>query len=299
VSRRAPRPLPGPRAVRPDGPPGPPGGRELAHDESSEPANYHAVALARGLTILRALADADAPLGLAALQGRTTIPKSTLVRLLNVLAEGEYVVRVDETPSFWLGPAVMPLAESYASALDVSASARKVLERLAMSAGQTTNVAILDGADVVHLCVVEPDRPIRFRSSTGSREGAYHTGVGKVLLAFTDASELDGHLPTEPFPALTRRTITKRRDLVGELESIRRRGYSFDNEEGDFGVCCLAVPIRRGPDVVAALSVTGPAGELAGPAGQRLLPFIRQAAVSLEEEHQFHYALENVRRSLR
>jgi DNA-binding IclR family transcriptional regulator len=227
------------------------------------------------------------------------MPKSTLVRLLSVLTEAEYVVRVDETPSFWLGPSVMPLAESYASALDISACAGDVLERLAAASGQTTNIAILDGPDVVHLCVMEPDRPIRFRSTTGSRDGAYRTGLGKVLLAFTEPAKLDEHLLAEPFPAMTKRTITKRRDLVSELEHIRRAGYAFDNEEGDAGVCCLAVPIRRGSEVVAALSVTGPAGEFSVPARERFLPPLREAALSLERKDQFHYALQIVRRSLR
>lgn len=282
-----------PPVERGDGRDGP--GRQ----DAEQRGNYHVTALTRGLFILRALSESGSALGLAALQDRTNMPKSTLVRLLSVLAEAEYVVRVDEAPSYWLGPSVMPLAESYTAALDISACSRDVLEGLARTTGQTANIAILDGPDVVHLCVIEPDRPIRFRSSTGSRDGAYRTGLGKVLLAFTVDGDLDSHLPPEPYPATTKRTITKRRDLVAELDNIRRSGYAFDNEEGDVGVCCLAVPIRRGPDVVAALSVTGPAGEFAGPARERLLLPIREAALVLENSNQFHYALQFVRRSLR
>jgi IclR family acetate operon transcriptional repressor len=273
--------------------------RDGAGEDGPERANYHVAALTRGLVILRVLSEAGSPLGLASLRERTTMPKSTLVRLLSVLTEAEYVVRVDETPSFWLGPSVMPLAESYASSLDISASAEEALGRLAAASGQTANVAILDGTDVVHLCVVEPDRPIRFRASTGSREAAYRTGLGKVLLAFTDTGQLDEHLLPEPYPAMTNRTITKRRDLVTELEHIRRAGFAFDNEEGDVGVCCLAVPIRRGSEVVAAISVTGPTGEFTTPARERLLAPMRQAALSLERTDQFYYALQIVRRSLR
>jgi len=261
--------------------------------------NYHVAALTRGLRVLRVLAEAGSPLPLSSLEELSAIPKSTLVRLLSVLADADYVVRVDETPSFWLGPSVMPLAESYSSALDVSASAEDVLRELAAASGQTANVAILDGPDVVHLCVVEPDRPIRFRSSTGSRDGAYRTGLGKVLLAFSPPETLDSHLPPEPFPALTKRTITNRRGMLSELERVRRAGYGFDNEEGDIGVCCLAVPIRYGSEVVAAVSVAGPAGEFRASTEDELLPLLREAAFSLEKSNQFHYALQMVRRTLR
>lgn len=273
-------------------------GLEDASGRGAGSGTYHVTALTRGLLILRELAEAGAPLGLAQLQERTSLPKSTLVRLLSVLTDTGYVLRVDEAPTFWLGPAVMPLAESYTSALDVSACAQGVLETLASSTGQTANVAILDGTDVVHLCVVEPNRPIRFRSATGSRDGAHQTGLGKVLLAFAEPDVLSQHLPPEPYEARTKRTITTRRAMLAELERIRRAGYAFDDEEGDIGARCLAVPIYRHPDVVAAISVTGPAGELPVSAHAPLLASLREAAVTLEKHSPFQHALQIARRSL-
>lgn len=274
------------------------GGLEDASGRGAGNGTYHVTALTRGLLVLRELAEARVPLGLAQLQERTSLPKSTLVRLLSVLTDTGYVLRVDEAPTFWLGPAVMPLADSYTSALDVSACAQGVLEALAFATGETANVAILDGTDVVHLCVVEPNRPIRFRSATGSRDGAHQTGLGKVLLAFAEPDVLGQHLPPEPYEARTKRTITTRRALLTELERIRRAGYAFDDEEGDVGVRCLAVPIYRHPDVVAAISVTGPAGELPVNAHASLLANLREAAVTLGRQSQFQHALQIARRSV-
>jgi IclR family acetate operon transcriptional repressor len=256
-------------------------------------------ALTRGLLLLRELTEAGSPLDLTALRQRTHIPKSTLVRLLSVLDNAGYVVRVDEAPNFWLGPSVMPPAEAYAKALDVSICTKAVLDALATSTGQTANIAVLDETDVVHLSVVEPDRPIRFRSATGSRDSAYCTGLGKVLLAFCELDELAEHLPPEPFPARTKRTIMTRRALLAELDQVRRAGYAFDEEEGDVGVCCLAVPLRQGAQVVAALSVTGPAGELALAAHASVLASLREAQLGLEREPQFLHALRTARRSFR
>ena len=87
--------------------------------------------------------------------------------------------------------------------------------------------------------------------------------------------------------------------MLIELEQVRRAGYAFDNEEGDVGVCCLAVPIRQGSEVVAAVSVAGPAREFGVSAGDKLLPPLREAAFSLGRSNQFHYALQMVRRTLR
>jgi IclR family acetate operon transcriptional repressor len=262
-------------------------------------SGYHVAALTRGLLVLRALASNGSPMDLASLEEQTALPKSTLVRLLSVLRDSDYVLRVDDAPTFWLGPSIMPLANAYTSALDVSLVAKPVLERLAASSGQTTNIGILDGPDVVHLCVVEPNRPVRFRSASGSRDGAHQTGLGKLLLAFLGAEALAGHLPREPFPARTKRTITTRRALLAEVETIRRSGYAFDDEEGDAGVCCLAVPIRRGASVAAALSVAGPAGELSAVTHERYLALLRDIAAELENDVQFQHAVAIARRALR
>ena len=163
---------------------------------------------------------------------------------------------------------------------------------------QQVPVAAGLAAEEVHLCVVEPSRPIRFRSATGSRDGAHQTGLGKVLLAFAEPDALSQHLPAEPYEARTGRTITSRRALLAELDRVRRAGYAFDDEEGDLGVRCLAVPIYRHPDVVAAVSVTGPAGELPVNAHAALLARLREAALALEKRSQFQDALQIARRSV-
>jgi DNA-binding IclR family transcriptional regulator len=252
---------------------------------------YHVAALSRGLAVLTELAAAGTPATLATLSERTGVPKSTLVRLLSVMTELSYVTRVDDRPTFWLGPAVMPLGRAYAASLDITTVAKPVLADVAARTGQTANLGILDGTEVVHLCVVEPDRPIRFLAAPGSRDGTYHTGLGKLLLAYLDPAELAAHLPAEPYPARTRHTIRHRDQLTATLEQIRRDGYAFDDQEGDLGVRCLAVPVRVGDQVIAALSISGPAGELEPGAHPGLVRLLHAAAGSLAGSEQFRLLL--------
>ncbi|MFD2767900.1 IclR family transcriptional regulator [Micromonospora eburnea] len=265
---------------------------------SNEERGYHAAALARGLTILEEFARAGRPLGLSELHTGTELPKSTLVRLLSVLQDLGYVIRVDDRPTYWLGQAVMPLADAYAEALDLSAYATTALTALAERTGQTANLGVLEGTDVVHLTVVEPERALRFRATTGSRDGAFHTGLGKVLLAHLGADALDAHLPPEPYPARTDRTVTRRTELERQLATIRRRGYAVDDGEGDLGVGCLAVPLAIGGEVMAAVSVTGPLAELTGPAQRSIVDVLTETARALAQEPQLKYALSFARRAL-
>jgi IclR family acetate operon transcriptional repressor len=252
---------------------------------------YHVAALSRGLAVLTELAVIGAPATLATLSQRTKVPKSTLVRLLSVMIELEYVTRTDARPAFWLGPSVMPLGRAYAASLDITAVAKPVLAGLAAESGQTANLGVLDGTEVVHLCVVEPDRPIRFLAAAGSRDGTYHTGLGKLLLAQLDPAELPRHVPSEPFPARTRHTIRNHDQLAAVLAEIRREGYAFDDQEGDLGVRCLAAPVRVDGKVIAAVSISGPAGELEADAHPGFLLLLRAAAASLAESDQFRLVL--------
>lgn len=224
-------------------------------------ANYHANALARGLSVLEYLADAAGPPTLSKLCKETGLPKSTLVRLLAVLTELEYVVRLDDQPSFRLGHKVQSLAQGYERNLDVRSLASREMRSLATDTGHTANLGVLDGTQVVHACVEESGRPLRFTASVGSRDDLYCTGLGKVLLAGLDPDDVAARVPAEPFPAHTDSTHTTMPALQADLRRIRRRGYAVDDHERSAGLRCVAVPIVFDGRVLAALSVSGPAAE--------------------------------------
>ena len=59
---------------------------------------------------------------------------------------------------------------------------------------------------------------------------------------------------------LTPNTITDPPELLREIERIRQRGYSIDNEEVVLGVHCVGMPILdRSGRAVGGISITGPA----------------------------------------
>lgn len=260
--------------------------------------NYHARALSRGLEILRELRGSDDGVTLAELHERTGHAKSTLVRLLGVLEDEGFVLRIDARPSWTLGFAVIDLASDRLEAVGVPALARPLLVELAAETGATCNLGVLDGREVLHVYVEEPERSLRFRSSTGSRDSAHCTGLGKLLLAYVAEDELDEHLPRAPYEARTRATRTTRAALVADLALIRERGYSFDDEEGGVGVRCLAVPLRADGECVAALSTAGAASELAPSEHERILGHLRAVAEQIEQSPALINALRITARSL-
>lgn len=249
--------------------------------------SYQSQGLVRALKVLRLLGTSERPLSLADLSLSLSLPKSTLVRLLAILEEQEFVYREGNPPAYVVGHAVLEISETYRRQADTVAVATPVLRELALRTGLTANIGVLEGRWVLHVCVQEPDRPLRFRSSNGSLDHTYCTGLGKLLLSRVPAERIADHLPDEPFSPFTPHTITTRPALDDEFARIRERGYSIDDQERDLGVVCLAVPIPTADDINIALSVSGPAGELDAAQREHVLPLLRARAEDLAASGRF------------
>jgi DNA-binding IclR family transcriptional regulator len=268
-------------------------------DAKPASANYHANALARGIALLEMLATAPEPLTLNEFSESTALPKSTLVRLLAVLAEMEYVVRVDERPSFRLGHKVQRLADGYVSTLDLTQVAQAYLKPVALATGQTANLGVLDGDQVLHICVAEPDRPLRFTAALGARDHTYCTGLGKVLLSELPEDRVLATVPAEPFRSFAENTITTVADLRRDLKKTQRRGFALDDNERSTGLRCVAVPVRIGGECLAAFSVSGPAGEFTPARQHEYVATLDEVAKAMSNDPDFGTALRIVHQSLR
>lgn len=249
--------------------------------------SYQSQGLVRALRILRTLGTTERALGLADLSLALSLPKSTLVRLLAVLEEQEFVYRSGNPPRYTVGHAVLEISETYRRQADTAEVAGPYLRELAATTGLTANIGVLEGRWVLHVCVEEPDRALRYRSSSGSLDHTYCTGLGKLLLSRLPAERVDDHLPAEPLASFTAHTITARADLDAELDRIRAQGYSLDDQERDLGVICLAVPVSGGADLNVAVSVSGPAGELSPERREELLPVLHGVADDLAANGRF------------
>jgi DNA-binding IclR family transcriptional regulator len=114
---------------------------------------------------------------------------------------------------------------------------------------------------------------------------AYCTGVGKAMLAHLGVDALEAALSRQSFHRFTAHTLTSRAALLAELQVIRDRGYSFDNEEHEPGIICIALPIlTRAGRVIGALSVTSTTARSTLDGLATLAPAIRGTAEAIAGE---------------
>jgi IclR family acetate operon transcriptional repressor len=150
--------------------------------------------------------------------------------------------------------------------------------------GESSNLASLDKNSVVYIDQVPAPRMVRMFTEPGNRVPPHATGTGKVLLAYQPREAIDAAIRQSGLPRLTPHTITDPEWLRSELDDIREQGYALDSEEMEEGVRCLAAPVL-GPDgrILAAMSISGPAGRLDQDRIEQLIPHLKEIAAQFSQ----------------
>ena len=138
--------------------------------------------LERAFDLLERMADAGGEVGLSELAASSGLPLPTIHRLMRTLVSCGYV-RQQPNRRYALGPRLIRLGESAARLLGTWA--RPYLARLVEETGETANMALLDGDEIVYVAQVPSKHSMRMFTEVGRRVLPHSTGVGKALLAHT------------------------------------------------------------------------------------------------------------------
>ena len=159
-------------------------------------------AVERALAILRVLEQGPDTLPLTELADRAGLSASTTHRLVRALCDAGILRQDLRSEQYGLGPRLVALGQRAEATLGL-ADARPTLEQLAVDTGESVNLGVLDGAEVVVLLCIPSAQRLRFDQAAGSRVPAYASAMGKALLAFTaDPEATVRGLPDLALPAL-------------------------------------------------------------------------------------------------
>lgn len=200
-----------------------------------------------GLALLALLSDASEAQGVSAVASRLGWPKSRAHRILAALVAAGYAAR-DDARRYRATPQVLALASGVMSRHPLRAHALPVLRRLCDRTGCDATLSVLHAGRSLAIAVDSPaGRPADDPFSTLGRTSWLHGAAnGKVLLAWLPLAEQESLLSTLPLPRLTPRTITDRRRLAAELETVRAAGYAVNDRENHPAVFTVSVPVFDG-----------------------------------------------------
>lgn len=233
----------------------------------------------RALELLAALGDADGPVTLSALAASAGLTPPTAHRLVRSLAARGFV-RQDRSRRYLLGPRLVFLGERANRLL--AGWAAPALAALRDATGETTNLATLDGDEIVYLSQAAGRHQMRMFTEPGRRVLPHATAVGKALLAVLPAGETRALLSRTGMPPRTAATITEPESLLSQLDTVRRLGYAVDDGEQETGVRCVGAAIPGAPSPMA-VSVSGPSGRIGDSDLERFAAEVRAAAHRLSD----------------
>lgn len=188
-----------------------------------------------------------------------SLPRTTVYRLLSTLEPWGYVRRNPETGGYRLGFRLFELGSRLVQQTGFEEEAQPRMEELSRRSGETVNLAVLDGFQVLYVKKVESKEPLKMGILVGTRVPAHCSGLGKAMLAFSDPSEVERYLAGSELKGYTPNTITSTSVLREELDRIWKQGYAIDNEEYFTGIRCVAAPVlNHNGQVAAGVSISGP-----------------------------------------
>ena len=209
----------------------------------------------RALALLGAYDARHRRLTLSQLAARAELPLPTAHRLVGELvawgalsrtASGEYVVGRRLWDLGLLAPVQTGLRQL----------ASPYLHDLYGATLATVHLAVREGTEVLYLDRLSGHASVPVVSTVGSRLPMHATGVGKVLLAH--APEQVQAQVLARLTRITPYTVSQPGLLRQQLARVRRDDHATTVEEMTLGACSVAVPVRDGATVVAALGLVVP-----------------------------------------
>lgn len=231
----------------------------------------------RAFGLLETMADHGGTLGLSQLAGESGLPLPTIHRLVRTLVDLGYL-RQDESRRYVLGPKLIRLGETSSHML--STWARPYLARLVDELGESANLAMLDGDQVVYVAQAQSRHSMRMFTEVGRRVLPHCTAVGKAMMAAMPPEQVREILQRTGMPRHTENTITDPDEFARQLAWTAEHGYAMDEGEQEVGVRCVAVPVPDLPTRLA-VSVSGPATRMTEDLVQRAVPLLTKAGKEL------------------
>lgn len=236
----------------------------------------------RVLGILDSVAQAGRALTPTEIAAQLELPKATVHRLCTTLEEHGYLRGQLGGRGLEAGPALNRMALGILASAPLQERRRTILETLSRKIGETCNIAVPDGMQMIYFDRAETHWPVRIQLTVGSRVPAFATAGGKMYLSTLSRAHREQIIGSAHLESYTVNTIVDRRALDVELDRTAERGFSLDNQEYIDGMVALAVPVTDTRNrLYATLSFHAPCMRVPFESVTNFLPAVSAAAVEL------------------
>ncbi|MCI1931571.1 MAG: IclR family transcriptional regulator [Clostridia bacterium] len=211
----------------------------------------------RILDILEMLASATNGYTLTEIARQIDAPKSSIFPILHTMLERHYVSLDSNSGRYSIGVSTFAVGSTYMNSKSLLSHLNAGMNELVDVCNETCSMGVLDGSNVLYVSKIDSPQSLRLVTRVGKRIPANCTALGKALLSRRSYDELKEIFP-EKMSACTKYSITNLDKLYSEIEKVELNGFAYENQEFAEQILCIAVPISRNGNIVAAISVSIP-----------------------------------------
>jgi DNA-binding IclR family transcriptional regulator len=215
---------------------------ELLNDLHRSDDTYHSRSVDRAFAILECLSVATAPMTLIDISRAVGLDRSVTYRFLAILTARGYVHKHPVERVYSIGFGIYKLGRRSHALKTITTHAEPFLRKLAAETRSLAHLATLEGAFIVIYSKIAAGR-LDLPTRPGVRIPANATALGKALLSYRSADDVQQTLKGGPLPGFTSSTITDAAALFQDVRASRRRGYAIASREYLANIVCVAAPI--------------------------------------------------------
>jgi DNA-binding IclR family transcriptional regulator len=212
--------------------------------------------VARAIAVLKACEALGPGLSLGEIAKHVGLPRSTVQRIVQSLADGGFLVSEGRSRSIALGPDLLAMgADATANVFEL---AHPFLKELAEQTGETVDLARLNRDHMIFINQVPGAHRLRAVSAVGDIFPLHCTANGKVALALLNEAQLLKALGNK-LATFTHNTITDQATLLKEISTVKSGVVAVDNEEHSLGICAIGAGFTDKARQIYAVSIPIPA----------------------------------------
>jgi DNA-binding IclR family transcriptional regulator len=196
--------------------------------------------------------------GISELSELSGLLKSTIHNIVTTFEQAGILEKNPTTNKYRLGMKILQLSNNLYASHDLRRILHPYLVQFCEHSQETVYLAMPSEGEVIYIDAIFPLGGTPGRSVIGLKAPLYCTGVGKAIMSGLSENEINQILAKEMI-AYTPYTLIDPQAIRAELEQIRTRGYAIDNMEHEYGIRCIAAPIKNMKGTtVASCSISGP-----------------------------------------
>ncbi|WP_233203988.1 IclR family transcriptional regulator [Halegenticoccus soli] len=200
---------------------------------------------------------------LGTLAERHGVAKSTVHRHLATLINRGYVVR--EGDEYRLSLKFLDIGQFTRTREEAYVLAKPKVRELAEKTDERAQFIVEENGRAVYVHMAAGDHAVTTNTYVGKHAPIHASAAGLAILAKMDEATVENVIERHGLPSYTEYTITTRDALYDELEAVRERGYSVNDQGHIRGLRAVGAPVcDRNDEVIGALSISGPTNRMQG-----------------------------------